>query len=65
MCRLLTQSYTSVTDAYFNATEPITALGAPLAQDRDASRAQSIDIAIDRAEASASFGAPVGYFSGL
>src|SRR3982074_1709091 len=30
--------------------QPITALSAPLAQDRDASRAQSVDIAIDRTE---------------
>src|SRR5882724_11898607 len=30
--------------------QPIAALSAPLAQDRDASRAQSVDIAIDRAE---------------
>src|SRR5882757_7574222 len=30
--------------------QPIAALSTPLAQDRDASRAQSVDIAIDRAE---------------
>src|SRR3979411_1315123 len=30
--------------------QPIAAVSAPLAQDRDASRAQSVDIAIDRAE---------------